>query len=108
MRAKKVDRGHAEIAAHIRSIGWSVFDSSGIGRGYADLTVSRLGHTALVEVKHGKKEPNELQRKFRDGWKGAYFVVRSPEDAEQQLARWLELLAVEAIEWVRRSMEAAK
>ena len=89
VRAKKVDANHAAISARLRSIGWFVSDSSGVGRGYPDLTVSRLGHTALVEVKHGKGELNELQRKFRDKWQGAYFVVRSPEDAEKQLTLWL-------------------
>ena len=93
MRAKKVDRGHAAIAAHIRSIGWSVFDSSAIGGGFPDTVVSRLGHTALMEIKHGKSDLNTLQRKFSDGWAGAYFVVRSPEDAEKQLSLWLLSLA---------------
>lgn len=89
MRAKKVDENHAAVRDHLRSIGWSVFDSSGVGRGYGDLTVSRFGHTALVEAKVGKHGLNELQRKFRDSWQGAYFVVRSPEDAEKQLQLWL-------------------
>lgn len=93
MRAKKVDANHAAVRDHLRSIGWSVFDSSGIGRGYGDLTVSRLRHTAVVETKVGTKGLNELQRDFRDKWQGAYFVVRSPEDAEKQLTLWLLSLA---------------
>jgi hypothetical protein len=48
---------------------------------------------ALVEVKHGKGDLNPLQRKFRDDWPGAYFVVRSPDDAERQLTLWLLSLA---------------
>ena len=48
---------------------------------------------ALVEVKAGKGDLNELQRKFRDSWPGPLFVVRSPDDAERQLTLWLLSLA---------------
>ena len=92
-RARRTDANHSKIVDYLRSIGWSVFDSSAFGRGFSDLVVSRLQHTALVEVKHGYHDLNDLQRKFRDGWQGAYFVVRTPEDAEKQLALWLLGLA---------------
>lgn len=42
-----------------------------------------------MEIKHGKAEPNELQRDFINGWDGPVFVVRSPSDAERQLNAWL-------------------
>jgi hypothetical protein len=58
-----------------------------------DALVSRLGHTAIVEIKTEKGELNKVQRKFRDGWAGAYFVVRSPDDAERQLTLWLLSIA---------------
>jgi len=89
VRAKKVDANHAEIVDHLRSIGWSVWNTSAVGRGFSDVVVARLRHTALVEIKSGKSEPNDLQRRFRDKWQGAYFVVRSPQDAEKQLSLWL-------------------
>lgn len=89
MRAKKTDANHKAVLDHLRAIGWSVFDSSAFGRGMGDALVSRFGHSAVVEIKFGAGEPNELQRKFRDKWQGAYFIVRSPEDAEKQLSAWL-------------------
>lgn len=89
MRAKKVDANHAAVRDHLRSRGWCVHDTAAVGRGFGDFVVSRLGHTAILEVKDGRGELNELQRRFRDGWQGAYFVVRSPEDAIKQLTLWL-------------------
>ena len=88
-RAAKTDENHAAIRDHLRDGGWSVWDSSAVGRGFGDFVVSRLGHTAVLEAKVGAKGLNELQRTFRDKWQGAYFVVRSPDDAERQLNLWL-------------------
>lgn len=88
-RAAKTDGNHAATRDHLRSSGWSVHDTSAVHGGFGDLVVSRLGHTAIVEVKDGRGDLNELQRRFRDGWQGAYFVVRSPEDAIKQLSLWL-------------------
>ncbi len=89
MRAKKVDANHGAIVNHLRSIGWSVWDTSAVGRGFPDAVATRLGNTCLLEFKVGKAEPNELQRKFIDGWDGPVFIVRSPEDAERQVNLWL-------------------
>ena len=95
MRAKKVDANHSEVVSHLRAIGWRVHDSSAVGRGFPDLVVAhvRTRHMALVEVKAGRGDLNELQRKFRDSWPGPLFVVRSPDDAERQLTLWLLSLA---------------
>lgn len=91
VRAKKVDSNHAEIVSHLRATGWWVHDSSADGRGFPDLVIAheRTRQIALVEVKAGKGSLNDLQRKFRDKCPGAYFVVRSPDDAERQLTLWL-------------------
>lgn len=91
MRAKKVDANHSAVVDHLRSIGWRVWDSSAVGRGFPDLVVShtRTGETCLVEVKAGRGELNEIQRGFRDKWPGPVFVVRSPDDATRQLTLWL-------------------
>ena len=94
-RAAKVDTNHGEVVSHLRAIGWRIHDSSAVGGGFPDLVCAhvRTGHQALVEIKYGKAELNKLQRDFRDDWPGAYFVVRSPDDAERQLTLWLLSLA---------------
>lgn len=99
MRARKTDANHSAVVNHLRSIGWSVWDTSAVGRGFPDLVVSRLGHTVLVEVKAGKATTNELQRGFIDKWAGAVFIVRSPDDAERQLTLWL----LSQVQWKQKS-----
>jgi hypothetical protein len=92
-RASKVDETQSSIVAHLRGRGWALLLTHVVGGGAPDAFASRLGHTAALEFKTGKGDLNTLQRKFRDGWAGAYFVVRSPEDAEKQLSLWLLSLA---------------
>ena len=92
-RAAKIDETQNPIVKHLRENSWSILLSNAIGKGAPDAFASRLGHTAALEFKTGYHDLNELQRKFRDGWQGAYFVVRTPEDAEKQLALWLLGLA---------------
>ena len=85
MRAKKVDAHHAAIRQHLRSVGWRVFDTSAVGRGFPDLLVARRGFMALVEVKVGNARLNQLQKEFRLTWPGVNIQANSPEDAELQL-----------------------
>lgn len=90
-RAAKVDTTHGAIRDHLRAIGWRVYDSSAIGGGFPDLVVSRSGFTALVECKSGSEagaemDLNEAQRRFRDGWEGAFVVAATPAQAERELA----------------------
>ena len=91
MRAKKVDKTHAAIRDHLRSIGWRLFDTSAVGRGFPDFICARGGFTALLECKSGSEAGaemnlNELQRRFRDEWPGSYVVAATPEQAERELA----------------------
>ena len=92
-RAAKVDETQSDIVSHLRGCGWSVCLTHAVGGGAPDAFASRLGHTAALEFKTGRRQINEFQRKFRDNWRGAYFVVRSPDDAERQLTLWLLSLA---------------
>lgn len=86
MRGGRVDANHGEIREHLRKIGWSVFDTSAVGRGFPDLVVARRGFSALVEVKNGsKKKLNAGQQQFSMGWDGVCIKATSPADAELQL-----------------------
>jgi Holliday junction resolvase len=70
--AKRVDVNHQEIVKKFRELGASVFDASGIGRGFPDILVGYNGNTALVEIKSGeKKKFTEAQLKFMADWKGS-------------------------------------
>ena len=46
--ARKVDLNHQDIVKTLRSLGASVFDASGIGRGFPDLVVGIYDKTVLV------------------------------------------------------------
>jgi Holliday junction resolvase len=70
--AKKVDENHKIIVQRFRELGASVFDASGVGRGFPDILVGFNNQTALVEIKSGeKKKFTEPQLKFMAEWKGS-------------------------------------
>ena len=70
--AKKVDENHKVIVQKFRELGASVFDASGVGRGFPDILVGFNGYTALVEIKSGeKKKFTDPQLKFMAEWKGS-------------------------------------
>jgi Holliday junction resolvase len=70
--AKKIDLNHTEIVKTFKDLGATVFDASGIGRGFPDIVVGYNGHTVLVEIKSGaKKKFTEAQLKFMAEWKGS-------------------------------------
>jgi hypothetical protein len=89
-RAAKTDANHQAVRDHLRAVGWSVCDTSSIGRGVPDLLVARRGFTAVVEVKDGAKPPSAIhltdqQQRFWKDWPGVKIIAKSPEDAERQL-----------------------
>ena len=70
--AKKVDENHKIIVQKFRELGASVFDASGVGRGFPDILVGFNNQTALVEIKSSdKKKFTEPQLKFMAEWKGS-------------------------------------
>jgi len=87
-RAAKKDSNHNAIAAHLRSIGFSVLDTSAIGRGFPDCLVGRAGFACLVEIKNPAGKGIKLtadEQRVRDQWTGPYLVVTSPKDAENKI-----------------------
>ena len=92
-RAAKTDDNHMELIRAFRKAGFSVADTSKLGKGFPDIVIARNLHTACVEIKDGKKPPSARkltgdERKFRDNWMGAYFVVKSIYDVVTVTRNW--------------------
>jgi Holliday junction resolvase len=90
--AKRVDENHQEIVKKFRELGASVFDASGIGRGFPDILVGFNGNTALVEIKSGeKKKFTEAQLKFMSEWKGSSVTRINDVDGAERLINIMKL-----------------
>jgi Holliday junction resolvase len=76
-----VDANQEQIVSALRAAGAGVQSLAAIGKGCPDLLASFRGDMWLMEVKRGKKEPNELQKKWHEAWKADVHVVRGAEDA---------------------------
>lgn len=92
MRAKKVDRNHAEVVQALRKAGATVQSLASVGRGCPDLLAALNGINFLFEVKDGELPPSARdltpdQRRWIGAWKGSVYIVRSPEEAVGHL-RW--------------------
>jgi hypothetical protein len=89
-RAARKDLNHNDIAGHLRSLGWSVLDTSRLGDGFPDMVIGKPGFACVMEVKSDTKPSTlaltEKERKVRDRWDGPYIVATSKEDALAQLA----------------------
>jgi Holliday junction resolvase len=80
-RAAKVDANQDQIVSALRAAGASVQSLAAIGKGCPDLLAARAGKMFLLEVKDGKAEPNELQKRWHIAWNAEVHVVRSPDEA---------------------------
>jgi hypothetical protein len=81
----KVDSNQAEIVKAFRSLGFSVFPTHTIGRGFPDLTLAKKGLNFLVEVKDGSLPPSArkltpAEQEFKDSWRGQYDIITSIDD----------------------------
>ena len=90
--AKRVVENHQEIVKKFRELGASVFDASGIGRGFPDILVGYNGNTALVEIKSGeKKKFTEAQLKFMSEWKGSSVTRINDTEGAERLIKILDM-----------------
>ena len=82
---RRTDSNQSDIIRMLREFGASVQDLSQVGHGCPDLMVGYRGRTFPMEVKSadGKLTPDEV--KWRDNWKGNYYVIRDIETAMQIL-----------------------
>jgi hypothetical protein len=80
-RAAKVDANQEQIVAALRTAGASVQSLAPIGRGCPDILVARAGSMWLMEVKDGKGQTNDLQKRWHIAWCADVHVVRTPDEA---------------------------
>jgi hypothetical protein len=57
-RRAKVDANHASVVQALRSVGWTVFDTSRLGNGFVDAVAARRGRVEFIEIKDGHKVPS--------------------------------------------------
>lgn len=84
--AAKTDKNHVEIKEAYERLGFTVADASKAGGGFPDLVVGKFDRSWLVEIKYGRKKPNQLQIDFKKNWKGDYRIVRTLEDVAAHAA----------------------
>lgn len=84
-RAAKIDSNHTDIVTALRGRGASVQSLARVGDGCPDILIGYEQINLVAEIKahpagtiHG--EPNELQRRWIDEWRGSVVVIRSLED----------------------------
>jgi len=97
-RAAKVDANHSAIVKSIREAGFSVHDTSAVGRGFPDLVCGYGGRTFLVEVKCGTNIPSKRrltapQETFKASWLGCYVVIESVDQAQS----WCETIKLKRV-----------
>lgn len=83
-RAAKVDGNQKEIVAKFRQLGFSVLHTHQL-KNCVDIIIARDKLTATVEIKDGSLAPSarklsEGEAKFKEEWKGMYFLCESLED----------------------------
>lgn len=79
-RAPHLDLNHREITDALRRLGFSVFSTAAVGRGFPDLTAARQMETFLIEVKMPGAPFEDAQVAFYAHWNGTVYVFRSITD----------------------------
>lgn len=79
-RAARVDTNQEAIVQALRDAGAGVQSLAPIGKGCPDLLVF-FRELHLLEVKHGKGKPNELQQRWHAQWGGPVHIVYTVADA---------------------------
>ena len=73
-RAAKVDDNHGDIVSALEAMGWLVWSTAPLGRGFPDLACFKAGRTVLIEVKDGDKSPS--RRKLTSDEQSAHAEFR--------------------------------
>ncbi len=86
----RIDRNQPEIVEHFRKHGFYVLHVHQL-KNCVDIMVSKGKVTAAVEIKDGEKVPSarrltEGELKFKNEWKGHWYLCENKEDADKIMA----------------------
>lgn len=90
MRARKIDSNQNLIVKQLRLLGYSVYITSSVGKGFPDLVIGKRDKNYLVELKDGSKPPSarkltDDEAKFIEGWQGAVIVAHDLDGILNQI-----------------------
>lgn len=96
-RAARVDANQAAVVKALEAIGCTVQDISKVGQSVPDLLIGVAGINVLMEVKNAERKGGKensfgtlkKQSEWRRRWKGAVYVVTTPEEAVADVRRAL-------------------
>jgi Holliday junction resolvase len=90
--AKRVDKNQKAIVDEFRRLGFSVYITSHVGRGFPDIMVGMGNtHTILVEIKSTDKAKfTDAQSEFMSKWTGGPVVRIDSIEGVQRLANMLK------------------
>jgi hypothetical protein len=90
MRAKRIDDNQNLIVKQLRQLGYSVYITSMVGKGFPDLVIGRRNKNYLVELKDGSKPlsaqkltPAEVD--FINHWQGEVIVANDLDGILNQI-----------------------
>jgi len=75
------DANHDEIVSILLDAGCSVLEAHETRYGCPDIFVGYKMDNYCLEIKTKKGRLTKAQKKFQDGWRGHYAIVRTPEEA---------------------------
>jgi len=88
---KKVDNNQLEIVKVFKSLGATVLNLSGVGKGCPDLLIGYKGISVLVEVKSKTGKFTEPQLKFMEQWRGGAVNRIDSVDGAIRLIKLLDI-----------------
>jgi Holliday junction resolvase len=88
---KKVDNNQLEIVKAFRSMGATVLNLSGVGKGCPDLLIGYKGISVLVEIKSKTGKFTEPQLKFMEQWQGGAVNRIDSVDGAIRLIKLLDI-----------------
>lgn len=87
------DTNQTDIVNALRKIGYTVADTSQAGGGFPDIVVGYGGINVMIEIKSDTGSPSQTkltpaQVKFHDEWGGQICIVKTAEEAIEQIKQY--------------------